>query len=87
MKTINLKDISESVKKLALKKKRTYFTVRAEMGEYLYNDGTFKPVCNFILYVDGYGFHEGKTPTEALVKLKYAMFPSKQPIPNVEVAV
>lgn len=87
MKTINLQQFHDSVLKLAAKKKRAYSTVNVCLGEHTYGDGTKRQTIEFKCYVDGYGFHEGKTPSEAILKLKYAMFPAQQPIPTVEVSL
>ena len=71
MKTISLQEFHEQVKKLSSKKKRPYCTVNVSLGEHTYTDGTKRQTIEFKAYVDGYGFHEGKTPSEALAKLKY----------------
>lgn len=83
MKTIKLQDFHNEVKKLAQKGKRTYSSAMIELVEHIRDNSkaTIKCTC----YVDGFGVYTGKTPNEAIAKLKEAMFPSKRPIPIVEV--
>lgn len=85
MKTINLQQFHAQVIKLAAKKKRPYCTVSVDLGQHVYTDGQTKNTITFKCYVDGYNHYEGKTPAEALAKLKAVMFPSTKPIPTVEV--
>jgi len=80
MKTIKLSQFDNEVRKLAEQVGKTYYSI--DVSKSVFTSG--KVSWEFKAYVDGKGLHTGKTPFEAIEKLKQACgLPSKNDIADV----
>lgn len=82
-KVISMAEFAKEVEKIALNKGKSYHVVYCEIGKFIHADGTQKPHVTFKLYIDGFGFSEGKTPNECLNKLKEKISPKKSIVEEV----
>lgn len=82
-KTISMAEFKNEVRKIAIKQKRTYYTIKAEMGEFLKDGSSNGDRIEFTVYIDGYSHISGKTPRECLEKLRDRISPKKSIIEEV----
>jgi len=81
-KTISMAEFKNEVRKIAIKQKANYYTVKAELGEFLHENGQ-SDRTEFTVYVAGFSHISGKTPNECLTKLRERISPKKSIIEDV----